>query len=275
MDDPCGWVLATWLRLLFFMLYSMLSRVLLHDMTTPSATHVLRIHESLVEMFADSGNPIFPSGPRDVGLVESACARPNASMAGIEQYNSVATKSAALFHSLVKSHPFHNGNKRTALVSLIDCLFSNDRVFRADISDDEFFAFVIAVADNRFPADKPGKTTEEIVAAIASWIRENSVHSKSELSEMSANEFIKHCEQAGAKHKVSGSLHFIQGPTGTTHFNRSTRKLSGNVIRRYIREIGLSERRTGVTRFEFAHGMGERQDEIRRFRNVLHQLAHA
>jgi death-on-curing family protein len=258
-----------------FVLYLEFNSVGFHHMNMPSSGQVLMIHERLVEMFASSDNPIVPSGPRDIGLVESACARPYASMAGIQQYKTLPTKAAALFHSLVKSHPFHNGNKRTALVSLIVCLFSNDYVFRADIGDNEVFAFVLAVADNRFPVDKPAKTTSDLVAAIASWIRENSVHAKSELSEMSANDFIEHCKANGARHRYSGSLHVIIGESGTVHFNRSTRKLSGNAIRKYIRTLGLSEGKTRLTSFEFAQGIGEEQNEIRRFRNVLRRLAHA
>ncbi len=56
-------------------------------------------------------------GVRDVGLVESAVYRPQASFGGEDLYKSVFDKAAALLQSLLKNHPFLDGNKRTALTS--------------------------------------------------------------------------------------------------------------------------------------------------------------
>ena len=56
-------------------------------------------------------------GLRDLGLLESAVARPRASFDGKDLYLSVFEKVAAILHSLLKNHPFVDGNKRTALAS--------------------------------------------------------------------------------------------------------------------------------------------------------------
>lgn len=56
-------------------------------------------------------------GLRDKGLLESAAARPQASFGGKDLYPTIFAKSAALMHSLLKNHPFVDGNKRTALAS--------------------------------------------------------------------------------------------------------------------------------------------------------------
>src|SRR5262245_27205013 len=57
------------------------------------------------------------NGVRDLGLLESAAARPQASFDGVDMYESIFDKGAALLHSLLKNHPFVDGNKRTAVAS--------------------------------------------------------------------------------------------------------------------------------------------------------------
>jgi death on curing protein len=53
-------------------------------------------------------------GVRDIGLVESAIARPYSGY-----YRSINAKAAALTHSLAKNHGFVDGNKRTALLAVL------------------------------------------------------------------------------------------------------------------------------------------------------------
>lgn len=56
-------------------------------------------------------------GVRDIGLVESAVARPGATVDGQDLYTNIFDKAAALLQSLLKNHPFVDGNKRTALTA--------------------------------------------------------------------------------------------------------------------------------------------------------------
>jgi len=102
-------------------------------------SEVLAIHFALVEFFARESDPITPSGPRDKNLLASALLRPRTSIGEHEKYRTVPQKAAALFHSLVKNHPFHNGNKRTALVGTLAFLDRNGWHLRSDVSDDEIF----------------------------------------------------------------------------------------------------------------------------------------
>lgn len=56
-------------------------------------------------------------GIRDLGLIESAVARPQASFGGVDLYVSIFDKAATLLQSLLKNHAFVDGNKRTSLTS--------------------------------------------------------------------------------------------------------------------------------------------------------------
>ena len=71
---------------------------------------VLRMHE---ESLALHGGP---EGVRDLGLLESALARPKNLLAYSENTLSLAELAAAYAKGIVANHPFVDGNKRTSLI---------------------------------------------------------------------------------------------------------------------------------------------------------------
>lgn len=76
-----------------------------------TSQQILAIHDQMIKRFGGS------QGVRDLGLLESAAGRPEATFEGNDLYISVFDKAAALLQSLLKNHPFVDGNKRTALTS--------------------------------------------------------------------------------------------------------------------------------------------------------------
>ncbi|WP_416564550.1 type II toxin-antitoxin system death-on-curing family toxin [Nocardia testacea] len=54
---------------------------------------------------------------RDPGLLESATARPQATVFGADAYPALWDKAAALLHSIAKNHPLIDGNKRLAITA--------------------------------------------------------------------------------------------------------------------------------------------------------------
>ena len=84
-------------------------------------------------------------GPaRDVGLLESACARPRTTAFGIDAYASLEAKAAALLHSLARNHALVDGNERLAWLATVVFLDLNGK--DVVLSDDEAFALVMDVA---------------------------------------------------------------------------------------------------------------------------------
>ncbi|MGH3548930.1 MAG: type II toxin-antitoxin system death-on-curing family toxin [Pseudonocardiaceae bacterium] len=81
---------------------------------------------------------------RDHGLLESAVARPQATVFGADAYGSVEEKAAALLHSLARNHALVDGNKRLALAATIAFLGVNGR--RLTLSNDQAYDLIIAVA---------------------------------------------------------------------------------------------------------------------------------
>jgi death-on-curing protein len=77
----------------------------------------------------------------------------------------------ALLHSLIHNHPFHNGNKRTALVAMLVFLDKNHWSLRVE-SDDELFEFVLAVGSHSIVTGEPGRAApaDREVITIANWL---------------------------------------------------------------------------------------------------------
>jgi death on curing protein len=90
---------------------------------------VLRIHARSIELFGGD------TGVRDLGLVESALAQPRASFDGTELYPTLADKAAALAYSLVRNHPFLDGNKRTGYGAMMMFLGRNGHTIGAPLDD--------------------------------------------------------------------------------------------------------------------------------------------
>lgn len=85
----------------------------------------------------------------DYGLLESALARPRASVFGEDAYPDLHLKAAALLHSLARNHALVDGNKRLAWTACLTFLAINGQWISAP--EDERFDFVIQVATGVVP----------------------------------------------------------------------------------------------------------------------------
>jgi death-on-curing protein len=99
---------------------------------------VLRIHKLLVEQFGG------PDGVRDINILEFALNRPLQTFDGQDLYPNTIDKAAAILESIVKNHPFVDGNKRTGYVIMRLILLQDGMDIAA--SQSEKFDLVIKVA---------------------------------------------------------------------------------------------------------------------------------
>lgn len=87
-------------------------------------------------------------GPvRDLGLLESATARPRSTAFGQDAYPTLALKAGALLHSVEGNHALIDGNKRLGWLATVVFLGLNQS--RPDVSDDAAFDLVMDVAQGR------------------------------------------------------------------------------------------------------------------------------
>jgi death on curing protein len=103
-----------------------------------TAEQVLFIHSRIID---ETGGM---HGIRDLGLLESAVSRPRATFRNKDLYPTSFHKAAALMESLVKNHPFIDGNKRTAITSAAIFLQMNGYLLKA--SNNELVDFAVLVA---------------------------------------------------------------------------------------------------------------------------------
>lgn len=102
------------------------------------------IYLDLDDLLHIAGTVLSSVDVRDVGMLASALARPQASALGWDAYAELHTKAAALLHSVARNHGLVDGNKRLALAATIAFLGING--WRLTLTNDEAYELVIAVA---------------------------------------------------------------------------------------------------------------------------------
>lgn len=143
------------------------------DVKVIDEREIEEIHWAVAEDFAAGSDPVSPAGVRDAKLLASAASRATTSLGNERKYVTVELATAALTHSLVHNHAFFNGNKRTALVSMLSMLDRNGLVVTS--TQDELFKWMIRVAQHRISDPRiSGDRSDIEVSAMATWLQNNS-----------------------------------------------------------------------------------------------------
>jgi death-on-curing protein len=100
-------------------------------------------------------------GVRDIGMLLSALGRTQATFDGKELYPDIMLKAAALIDSLVRNHPFVDGNKRTAITA--SALFLRLNGYLLQVENREMVRFALACAQSQLS-----------LVEIAEWFRKYS-----------------------------------------------------------------------------------------------------
>jgi death-on-curing family protein len=106
--------------------------------------------------------PIPDFSTRRPHILESCLAAPLQTFGGRSLYPRFSRRAAMLFYLMIKNHPFENGNKRIAMVTLFYFLYANGKWLNAD--DQELFLFTMWVAES-LPAFK-----DEVLNAIEKFL---------------------------------------------------------------------------------------------------------
>lgn len=117
-----------------------------------TAGDVLKINESEVG----------PDQLADFGLLESAVLRPQQTVAGQDAYPDLHSKAAALMHSLIRNHPFVDGNKRTAVLT-VDIFYAMNS-FDLEADQGEMVALALDIAEGQIDVDR-------IAGQLKEWAR--------------------------------------------------------------------------------------------------------
>lgn len=95
--------------------------------------------EDAIELVARAGFYV-----KDLGLLDSALARPKTTLFGEDAYPELELKAAALVHSVIKNHPMVDGNKRTSWFLVNAFLYINDQYL--EMTTEEGLEFTLGLA---------------------------------------------------------------------------------------------------------------------------------
>ena len=113
-----------------------------------TAEQALFIHSRLI---SETGGT---HGLRELGLLQSALARPQATFDGKELYPDLFSKAAAPLDSLVNNHPFVDGNKRAGITCAGIFLMLNGWEMTATNGELEEFTLLVASSHPKIQAIK-------------------------------------------------------------------------------------------------------------------------
>jgi len=122
---------------------------------------IVRIHRDVVQAWSSSPKKIH-EGIQNKGLLESIAKRPSQKHYNHIPFPDIYSKCASLMESIIKWHPFVDGNKRTGLAVAFLYMYKNNYLLVTPISA---VRFSVLVADNQ-------KTFED----IREWIQTHTAH---------------------------------------------------------------------------------------------------
>ncbi|MEK7118696.1 MAG: type II toxin-antitoxin system death-on-curing family toxin [Patescibacteria group bacterium] len=109
------------------------------------------------------GEPIPHFGTRFPGILEQCLGAPRQTYAKRQLHKGLVSKAAVLFYLMIKNHPFQNGNKRVAVMTLIYFLYKNGQWLSVD--NQELYNFAKWVAASN------AKLKDETVSAVEAFIK--------------------------------------------------------------------------------------------------------
>jgi len=111
-------------------------------------------------------NEPFPSfGTRFPNILEGCLVQPFLKLYKKDLYRGIVGKASNLFYFMVKNHPFKNGNKRIAIMSLLYFLRKNNKWLY--MSNEDLYNFALNVSKSK-PASR-----EKIIIYIQDIIKKN------------------------------------------------------------------------------------------------------
>lgn len=132
-----------------------LKNSLIDDTFYVSLEEVITLHAKMLEVGGGR------KGIRDFTLIHSSIERPKATFSGKSLYPTLWLKAAALTQSLIRNHPFDDGNKRTGYFSTMRFLFLNGYELKA--KKERIVCFTLDVDVKKLS-----------IAQIASWLKKHS-----------------------------------------------------------------------------------------------------
>jgi len=107
--------------------------------------------------------PIPDFATRYPNILESCLSAPFHSFDAKDLYPAFIEKATVIFYLMIKNHPFQNGNKRVAMVTLFYILYRNKKWLKVDTQTLYNFAFWVA--------ESPANAKDEVMQYVQKFIK--------------------------------------------------------------------------------------------------------
>ena len=131
-------------------------------MKTYSQTTIITLHNMILQRYGGL------SGIRDLNLLDAALKSGFAGFSDIEFYKLQLEKIAKISVTLIKNHPFNDGNKRTGIATME--LLLNLNGYELTIDDDLLYELTIKISTGLFSekdlTDTLSKHTQKLIISL-------------------------------------------------------------------------------------------------------------
>lgn len=135
-------------------------------MVEPTEEDIVKIHNIVETRFN------ITRGIIDKSLLKSITERPNTRLfTNFKPYDTIFLKAASLMEGIIRWHPFADGNKRTALLTVIAYLHANGYSMAIPLSA---VRYTVTIAKNQ---NIDEESTRKLIEDIAGWIEKLSIKS--------------------------------------------------------------------------------------------------
>lgn len=260
-----------------------------------SMEEVLRAHFHIADFFLAEGRDLGGIGPKSYDLLHSALYRQHIGFGGVVKWEDDFEKVATVLFGLVKDHPFHDANKRTAFLATL--YFLQKLGYQPKVGHKQFEDFLVEIAEdgikNRARYKDYEKNYEDPeVKYIAKWLRQNTREYDSRQYIVTFKELKRILNQFGfdldnpqknyidvVQYKPAPRIpFFVKNPKnikvkiGKVGFPGWTRQVNRGDLK-YIRGVTKLNPENGVDSQAFYNGADPLNQLIAEYREPLRRLA--
>ena len=120
---------------------------------------------SLAQKLMTYDEPIPEFGTRFPNILESCIDTPFMQFNKKDLYRGIIGKASVLFYFIIKNHPFQNGNKRIAVMTMLYLLYKNNKWIK--MSNENLYNFAKGIAKSK-PASR-----EKIIIQIQKTLKKH------------------------------------------------------------------------------------------------------
>lgn len=135
------------------------------DIDRLTEEEVLTVRRRMASLQIATQDAFGRTEPLKEGILGSAVYRQYTSGGGVYKYTTIEAVAANLFYGIALGHAFENGNKRTALLSML-ALLEKNRTYLINTSEDDLYEMARSVAANE------DRNADLETAQIAKWLKD-------------------------------------------------------------------------------------------------------